>query len=617
MPSPHIPESVRFMRIARFSLLLATVSLIAPPASAQDTPAKPPVAATPTTEAAPSPPAVVMMAPPVEEPPVAIPEVWAPVPTDHEGRSAYGLYLSGRLAAARGDAQSGAAFLQAAEELTPEQPGVREDAFMASLFGGDLDFAARMTPSGEEISPVLTQAGRLIEMVQAYVHGDADAALAVYKQAPIGNPHGRAGYYVRSFIAAAAGDRETALALPSLQPNDPTLIFARYHHALLLEYYGDFAGAEADFTTLMGNRAGAQLFRLSYGEFLERRDRRAEAVALYDAAIADGTADSRIVAARARAEARRRAPAAATLRQGAAIALKNAAIQASVDGAHEFAAVYLRLALNLSPDDDTRLRLGQTLAEAKMESTARDALDSVSPADDGYYAAARTEIALSLQREERDEEALVELRRAHAATPDDAQTAYLLAAQLVELKRYDEGLSILNGPVLNTASQGFAIHFLRGAAYESMGDVTRAEAELWAAHQLKPDDATVLNYLGYLWVDKGLRVEQGAAMIAQAVASDPENGNFQDSLGWSQYRQGQYDAAVASLETAVTKEPANAEINNHLGDAYWQVGRRREAEFQWSRVLTLNPDAEQRADAERKLAQGLAPATPVSDGAEP
>lgn len=604
------------MRIARFSLFLATVSLIALPAAAQDVAAKPPAAATPTNEAAPPRPAVVMMAPPVEEPPAAIPEVWAPVPTDGEGRSAYGLYLSGRLALSRGDAEMGAAYLQATEALTPEQPGVREDAFMAALFGGDLDFAARIAPTGADVSPVLTQVGRLIDMVQTFEHGDAADALAIYAQAPIGNPHGRAGYYVHSFIAAAAGDREAALAMPSLQPNDPMLIFARYHHAMLLEHYGDFAGAETDYTTLMGSRAGSQLFRLPYGEFLERRNRRPEAIALYDAAIAEGTADGKIVAARARAQGRRRPPAAPTLREGAAIALRNAAVQASVEGAHEFAAVYLRLALNLSPNDETRLRLGQTLAEAKIESAARDALDSVTPADDEYYAAARTEIAVSLQREDRDEEALIELQRAHAATPDDARIAYLLAAQLIELKRYDEGMSILNGPVLNTAQQGFAVHLLRGAAYESMGDIGRAEAELWAAHQLKPDDATVLNYLGYLWVDKGLRVEQGAAMIAQAVAADPENGNFQDSLGWSQYRQGQYDAAVTSLEIAVTKEPANPEINNHLGDAYWQVGRRREAEFQWSRVLTLNPDAEQRADAERKLAQGLAPATPVSDGAE-
>ncbi|MES2834805.1 MAG: tetratricopeptide repeat protein [Pseudomonadota bacterium] len=603
------------MRIASLSLLLATVSAFAVPVAAQDTTAKPPVVTVPVTPPPPR-PAVVMMAPPVAEPPAAIPEVWAPVPTDGEGRSAYGLYLSGRLAQSRGDTETAADLFQATEALTPEQPAVREQAFMAAVFGGDLDFAARMTPRGADVSPALTQTGRLIEVVQAFVHDDPAAALAIYAQAPIGQPNTRAADFVRSFLAAGAGDRETALALPNLQPNDPVLLLSRYHRAILLEHYGEFDEADKEYAALMASRGGAPLFRLPYGEFLERRGRRPEAIAFYDAAFADHSADARTATARDRAVAGRRPPAALTLHQGAAVALKDAAILASIEGGHEFAAIYLRLALSLNADDDTRLRLGQSLAEAGMEGAARDALDFVSPAQDHYYSAARSEIALSLQREDRDEEALVELRRAHAATPDDTQTAYLLASQLVELKQYDAAMALLNGPVLNTANQGFAVRFLRGAAYESLGDIPRAEAELWAAHQLKPDDATVMNYLGYLWVDKGLRVEQGAAMIAQAFAADPENGNVQDSLGWSQYRQGQYDAAVASLEAAVTKEPANPEVNNHLGDAYWQVGRQREARFQWSRVLTLNPDAEQRADAERKLAQGLEPATPVSNGAE-
>ena len=94
-------------------------------------------------------------------------------------------------------------------------------------------------------------------------------------------------------------------------------------------------------------------------------------------------------------------------------------------------------------------------------------------------------------------------------------------------------------------------------------------------------------------------------MIARAFAADPSDGNIQDSLGWAQYRRGQYDQAVENLEQAVAKEPANAEINDHLGDAYWRVGRRREAGWLWNRVLTLDPDAERRAEVERKIAQGL------------
>ena len=613
------------MRIVRLSLLLATASLLAVPAFAQEPLGKieqvpapvqdaPADSALPDQDAPPAP--IIVMGPPVEEPAVAIPEIWAPVPANAEGRSAYGLYLAGRLALSRGDAEAGAAYLQATEGLVPEQPTVRDQAFTAALFGGDLAFAARTTPTGEDVSPVLSQAGRLIDVVQTWDGGDAPAALALFKAGPIGQPHARAGIYVRAYVAAAAGDRDTALSLPNTSPNDPTMLFARFNRAMLLEHFGQFDEAETEFRALTATRAGGALFRLAYGEFLERRRRAPEAVVVYDAAIAAGTADREIVTARERAVAGGRAPTAPTLKEGAAVGLSAAAVQASIDGAHEFAAVYLRLALALDPNDELQLRLGQTLAEAKLETAAREALSQVSPRQDYLFAAARTETALSLERDGKSEEALAELRRAQAATPADVQIAYLLAAQLTQLKRYDEALAILNGPLLNVAEQPVEVRFLRGAAYESRGDVALAEAELWAALEAKPDDPTVLNYLGYLWVDSGLRVEQGAEMIARAFAAEPDNGNIQDSLGWAQYRQGQYDAAVVSLEAAVDKEPANPEINDHLGDAYWQVGRRREAQFQWSRVLTLDPDAEQRAGAEQKLAQGLAPAVPVSDGAE-
>ena len=136
---------------------------------------------------------------------------------------------------------------------------------------------------------------------------------------------------------------------------------------------------------------------------------------------------------------------------------------------------------------------------------------------------------------------------------------------------------------------------------------------LWAALQAAPNDPDMLNYLGYLWVDKGLRVQEGAEMIARAHALEPDNGNIQDSLGWAQFKQGQYETAVDTLEQAVDKEPANAEINDHLGDAYWKVGRRREAVWLWNRVLVLDPDDERRAAVERKIADGLE-AAPAAKG---
>lgn len=544
--------------------------------------------------------------------PPPIPVEWSPAPRDPSGQSAYGLYLAGRLAFALGEGETGAQYLSQVQRLTPEQPRVREQAFTTALMSGDLDYAARIAPSGGDLSPVIVEAGRLVEIVQTYVNGDARAALTLAQDRPVAAPHRRAAILVQPWIAAEAGDWDSALAAapPGLDPL--AALFYRHNRAMLLESRRDYAAAEAELASLVGQSGAAQLFRLSYGEFLERRGRPAEAKAVYDAGIG-AAADAPLRRASERLAAGGRPPVAPAYREGAALALAAAAAQASAEGAHEFAVVYLRLSLNLRGDDEIRMLLGQTLAQGRLEVAARAALDQIGPQDPEIYAAARTQIAMSLQRDGESEAALAELRRAAAAAPDDPRVAYMTAALLSEMQQNEEALALLNGPLLNTARQGFDVRFMRGAVYESLGRLPEAEAELWAAVEARPDDATALNYLGYLWVDSGRRVDQGVGLIERAHAADPDDGNIQDSLGWARYRQGRYADAVPILEGAVDKLPANAEINDHLGDAYWQVGRKREAGFQWTRVLSLDIDPERRASVEKKLAEGLTAPTVSAD----
>ena len=99
-------------------------------------------------------------------------------------------------------------------------------------------------------------------------------------------------------------------------------------------------------------------------------------------------------------------------------------------------------------------------------------------------------------------------------------------------------------------------------------------------------------------------------MVQKAVAADPRSGAMVDSLGWAYYRLGNFKMAVEKLEEAVELEAGDPEINNHLGDAYWKVGRRDEALFQWRRVLTLKPDDKIRAKAEAKIGSPLGPDGP-------
>ena len=585
----------------------------APPV--QSPPASAPTTLAPAQEAAPDAVAPVEGEPgpagaaaePEPEPITPVPAVWSPIPRDEGGRSAYGLYLAGRSALMKGEGQTGAALLAAAADLVPEQTSVRDRAFTSALLSGDLDDAARLAPPADEAVATLSQAGLVVRAVQDFAHGRIRQANAALAANPVQAPHARAGLLVAPWIAAAAGDWGRALAQPPADTDPVAAMFARQNRALLLENRGRFDEADAEFKTLTGYAQSGALFRLPYGQFLERRGRRAEALALYDAAIAADQADTIIRMARDRAASGARPPAALTFREGAANGLISAAALSSAERSQEFTAFYLRLAQTLNPTDETRFRLGLALERARLSAPGRRELAQVSTRSPDLYAAAQVQLGLSLADDDKSVEALEAFQRAAAARPDDADIVRILAGQLNQQQRHEEALALLNGPLLNTADQTFDVHFLRGAAYESLGRVDEAEAELWAALQKKPDDPSTLNYLGYLWVDSGKRVEQGAEMVARAHLAQPENGNIQDSLGWSQYRQGRYDEAVVTLEAAVAKLPANAEINDHLGDAYWQVGRRREAQFQWARVLTLDPTAKQAERAQRKLDQGLEP----------
>jgi Flp pilus assembly protein TadD len=114
-----------------------------------------------------------------------------------------------------------------------------------------------------------------------------------------------------------------------------------------------------------------------------------------------------------------------------------------------------------------------------------------------------------------------------------------------------------------------------------------------------------MNYLGYAWVDRDEHIPEALSLLEKAEAKQPDSGAIVDSLGWARYRTHDYADALLDLERAVQLDPADPEVNSHLGDVYWRVGRRLEARYQWRRVLTLAPDAKIRTSVEEKLKDGL------------
>jgi len=153
--------------------------------------------------------------------------------------------------------------------------------------------------------------------------------------------------------------------------------------------------------------------------------------------------------------------------------------------------------------------------------------------------------------------------------------------------------------------------YVRGIALERSKQWKRAEADFLHALKLNPGQAYVLNYLAYSWVDRGENLARARNMLAEAVRKRPNDGYIVDSVGWVEYRLGNFEAAVRHLERATELRPHDPTINDHLGDAYWRAGRRHEARFQWRRALSLNPEKDQRPKIEKKLREGMLPFKPI------
>ena len=270
---------------------------------------------------------------------------------------------------------------------------------------------------------------------------------------------------------------------------------------------------------------------------------------------------------------------------------------------------YLRLLIRLDPQKDAAwVMVGDLMQGSGDIEAARQAYAHPRPGS-AEFSVAQAKLAWTYQGAD-DKGTALKLARAAAASGDtDARVT--LADLLRSDEQFAEAVQVLDGVIAQQKTPDWRLLYSRGIAYERLNRWTEGQADLQAALKQRPDEPELLNYLGYSWIDRGEHLAEARAMIEKAVASDPRSGAMVDSLGWAFYRMGDYKKAVEKLEEAVELEAGDPEINNHLGDAYWKVGRKDEALFQWRRVLTLNPDSKIKANAEAKLASGLGPDGPV------
>ena len=213
-------------------------------------------------------------------------------------------------------------------------------------------------------------------------------------------------------------------------------------------------------------------------------------------------------------------------------------------------------------------------------------------------------------------EALSQLARTHADI-SDVHTSLGNVLRREEqfeaaIDAYDKAIDLFETP---ERSQWFTVYG-RAIAYERLDLWDPAEADFRRALELAPNQPQVLNYLGYSMVEKRINLKEAQEMIETAVDLSPDSGYIIDSLGWVLFRLGKYSEAVPYLERAAELMSIDPIVNDHLGDAYWAVGRKLEAQFQWQRALSFDPVDKEAERIRRKLDVCL-DAVLAEEGAEP
>ena len=207
--------------------------------------------------------------------------------------------------------------------------------------------------------------------------------------------------------------------------------------------------------------------------------------------------------------------------------------------------------------------------------------------------AAHADLMTALLSSRKYREASDVLQKGRLRMKPSFRLEFLGSMALGRLKRHSEALAALDRA--ERAAEGdprlidHRFHFQYAVALEQAGRGEDSLSRAQKALEWKPDFAPALNFLGYSWADKGVRLVEARDMIERAVAADPDNSAYLDSLGWVLFRLGKPQEALPHLEKAVEllKEEPDATVWDHLGDVLEALGRPKDARAAWEKAEKL------------------------------
>lgn len=229
---------------------------------------------------------------------------------------------------------------------------------------------------------------------------------------------------------------------------------------------------------------------------------------------------------------------------------------------------------------------------AENEKAYQAAIQYLQPIKPGVgFLQARLQIAFLLVEQKKINEALASLQEARNLQGENHNVFYHAEADfLIQDGQQEQAMKVFDQAV-GEFPDDIKLRYARSMLAESMGNLSLAESDLLKVIEIEPRNAMALNALGYTLANKTNRHQEALAYIEKAYAISPEDPAIIDSMGWVNYRLGNYQEALSFLRKAIAIQ-ADHEIAAHLGEVLWVSGLETEAKQVWTDALDKNQESE-------------------------
>ena len=521
----------------------------------------------------------------------------------------FGGYLAGRHALSTKDFDAASIYLSRAIEDDIENPELLNGLISVQVSLGDIG-AAKISSDNLDLLGVQTQLSNMVKIAIQLRNRDFDNAKQQIENEQGINP--LLDKIVTGWAFADQGNFEDAETIfDEIGKGSSLAQFSQMQKASMLAAYGRYESALNTIGNLEKNSNRISIdARALKVQLLLKLDNKEEATEYFSKIFGDGV-NSDAANLRMQVEDHPNAYSieeSLSLEAGIAYAFYAIADILKDDADPNTALLYVRLAQYLNENSQKAILLAADLLEQMGQyDLAVAEYAKISPSS-SYFLSSELGRVGALRDGGKTEAALEVLYYLSREFSDIGIVHNSLGDFLRREERYSEAKIAYDRAVdiyRENNNVSWVVLYARGITHERLQEWDKAESDFRNALTINPDQANVLNYLGYSLIDRGEKLDEAMTMIEKAVSLQPESGYIVDSLAWGLFKLGKYETAIPHMEKAAELMPVDPIVTDHLGDLYWAVGRQLEAKFQWRRALSFDPELKDATRIREKLRIGL------------